>query len=288
MLETVADLRAWRAAQASGSVGLVPTMGALHQGHAELIRRAQAENSAVVVSVFVNPAQFGPGEDLSRYPRTLPRDLELSGGAGASALFHPSADEMYPAGFSTRVQVSGVTERLEGALRPGHFEGVATVVLKLLELARPDRVYFGEKDWQQLAVVRRMVLDLNVPCEVVGVPTVRDTEESPGLALSSRNAYLTPDQRVRATVLSRALRAMQAAYAGGEHEVGALLGAGQAVLAQEPELSTDYLELVGPDLQPLTGSLDAEVAAKARLVLAARLFGVRLIDNMPLLHFAGK
>ncbi|MDL2345667.1 pantoate--beta-alanine ligase, partial [Deinococcus sp. MIMF12] len=187
-------------------------MGSLHEGHAQLIRRARAECGVVAVSVFVNPTQFGPGEDLSRYPRDLERDLRLAGDAGADVLFHPEAEAMYPPGHATTVQVGGVSGPLEGESRPGHFDGVATVVLKLLNLVGPQRAYFGEKDWQQLAVVRRMVRDLSVPVEIVGVPTVRGAS---GLALSSRNSYLTPQQRERATVLSRALRAVQSAAASG-------------------------------------------------------------------------
>ncbi|ANC71662.1 pantoate--beta-alanine ligase [Deinococcus radiodurans] len=264
-----------------GRVGLVPTMGFLHEGHATLIRRARAECDVVVVSIFVNPMQFGPTEDLATYPRDLDRDLALAGAAGADFVFHPEAAAMYPAGFSTRVEVSGVSEPLDGAARPGHFAGVATVVLKLLNIVQPERAYFGEKDWQQLAVVRRLVADLNLRSEIVGVPTVRADEEAAhaGLALSSRNSYLSPEQQRRATVLSRALRAVQAAYAGGERDTGRLRQAGLDVLASEPELALDYLVVVGPDLRDVPQLSDDPLN---RVLIAGRLFGVRLIDNMPL------
>ncbi|WP_034403143.1 pantoate--beta-alanine ligase [Deinococcus sp. RL] len=259
-----------------GRVGFVPTMGYLHGGHAELIRRARAECDVVAVSVFVNPTQFGPNEDLSRYPRDLERDLALAGEAGADLLFHPDAEAMYPPGHATTVRVEGVAEVLEGKSRPGHFEGVATVVLKLLNLVGPERAYFGEKDWQQLAVVRRMVRDLAVPVEIVGVPTVR---EASGLALSSRNSYLTPPERARAAVLYRALRAVQAAAAAGERDTAALREAGLAVLAQEPDLTLDYLAVVDGDMRERPR---VENDPMTRVLVAARLFGVRLIDNLPL------
>lgn len=259
-----------------GRVGFVPTMGYLHEGHAELIRRARAECGVVAVSVFVNPTQFGPNEDLSRYPRDLERDLALAGGAGADVLFHPEAAAMYPPGHATTVRVEGVSGPPEGESRPGHFDGVATVVLKLLNLVGPDRAYFGEKDWQQLAVVRRMVRDLSVPVEIVGVPTVR---EASGLALSSRNSYLTAGQRERAGVLSRALRAVQAAAAAGERDTAALRQAGLAVLAGEPDLTLDYLAVVDGDMRERPA---VENDPMTRVLVAARLFGVRLIDNMAL------
>ncbi|WP_234009221.1 pantoate--beta-alanine ligase [Deinococcus sp. NW-56] len=251
-------------------------MGYLHEGHAELIRRARAECDVVAVSVFVNPTQFGPNEDLSRYPRDLERDLALAGGAGADVLFHPEAGAMYPPGHATTVRVEGVSGPLEGESRPGHFDGVATVVLKLLNLVGPGRAYFGEKDWQQLAVVRRMVRDLSVPVEIVGVPTVREVS---GLALSSRNSYLTPEERERASVLSRALRAVQSAAASGERDTAALREAGRAVLAEEPDLALDYLAVVDGDMRERPA---VENDPMTRVLVAARLFGVRLIDNMAL------
>ncbi|ULH15659.1 pantoate--beta-alanine ligase [Deinococcus sp. KNUC1210] len=296
--------QALRAALAgASSVEFVPTMGFLHQGHANLIRRARAEagpHGRVVVSIFVNPLQFAPTEDLSRYPRDLERDRTLATQAGADLIFFPEVEDMYPAGFATSVTVGAVSEALEGASRPGHFSGVATVVLKLLNLVGADRAYFGEKDWQQLAVVRQMVRDLNHPTRIVGVPTTRADS---GLALSSRNNYLNAEQQHRAAVLSRALRAVQAAYSAGERQLDALLSAGQAVLAQEPEVQLDYLQVVGEALIPLTtlpptdppsvqisehplpspGAHNLDMPLQPlRVLIAARLFGVRLIDNMPL------
>ncbi|WP_231557345.1 pantoate--beta-alanine ligase [Deinococcus sp. YIM 77859] len=259
-----------------GRVGFVPTMGYLHEGHGALIRRARSECDTVVVSVFVNPKQFGVNEDLSRYPRDLQRDLTVAGAAGAALLFHPDVDTMYPPGYATTVAVGGASEPLEGSARPGHFAGVATVVLKLLNIVRPERAYFGEKDWQQLAVVRQMVRDLNVPVEIVGVPTVREVS---GLALSSRNSYLTPEQRERAAVLSRALRAVQAAAEAGERDAARLRQAGLAVLQTEPEVQLDYLAIVDRDLRERER---VELDPLARVLIAARMFGVRLIDNLPL------
>ncbi|WP_221088577.1 pantoate--beta-alanine ligase [Deinococcus aquaedulcis] len=275
LLTTPAELRA---ARSGGPVALVPTMGYLHEGHATLIRGARGlvPGGQVVVSVFVNPMQFGPQEDLGRYPRDLPRDLQIAGDAGADVLFHPTPETMYPAGFATQVTVGGVSEGLDGAARPGHFTGVATVVLKLFNLVQPQYALFGEKDWQQLAVIRRMVTDLNVPVEVRGVPTVR---ESSGLALSSRNSYLTGEQRAEATVLSRALKAVQAAYTGGERRTQALEAAGLAVLAAHPEVTLDYLKVVDGDMQ--AGEM-VDNNPMNRVLVAARMFGVRLIDNMPL------
>ncbi|WP_216317742.1 pantoate--beta-alanine ligase [Deinococcus aestuarii] len=275
LVTTPGELRA--ALKEAGRVGLVPTMGYLHEGHARLIGRARTECDTVVVSVFVNPRQFGPREDLSRYPRDLTRDLGVAGAAGADLIFHPDVDVMYPPGYATNVSVGGVSGPLEGASRPGHFDGVATVVLKLLNLVGPERAYFGEKDWQQLAVVRRMVRDLNVPVEIVGVPTVR---EDSGLALSSRNSYLTPEERERAGVLSRALRAVQAAAERGERDTALLLQAGLDVLAGEPGVSLDYLAVVDGDMAE-RARVDND--SMTRVLVAARMFGVRLIDNLPLL-----
>ncbi len=259
-----------------GRVGLVPTMGYLHDGHATLMRRAREVCDVLVVSIFVNPLQFGPSEDLAAYPRDLERDLGVVGGAGVDVVFMPSRETMYPPAFDTRVVVSGVSDGLDGASRPGHFVGVATVVLKLLNLVRPDVAFFGEKDWQQLAVLRQMVRDLNVPVEVVGLPTVRAPS---GLALSSRNSYLTAEQQARAAVLSRALAAVQGAYAAGERKAGKLRQTGLDVLAEDPEVTLDYLSVVGRDMQ------EREVVDNdpmTRVLVAARMFGVRLIDNMPL------
>ena len=297
VLTTPAELRA--ALAGADSIGLVPTMGALHAGHATLIEQARRENSVVVVSIFINPLQFGPGEDLSRYPRMPEQDRVTAQQAGADLIFHPDAATMYPADFASTVSVGSLSSALEGASRPGHFDGVATVVLKLFNLVRPDRAYFGEKDWQQLSVIRQMVRDLNVSVDVVGVPTVRvQGGPADGLALSSRNSYLTAEWQTRAGVLSRALRSVQEAYAGGERHPAALLAAGQATLNSEPELQLDYLSLVDEGLQvwaqlPAGGTVPvsrqglvtdgAHNERMFRLLIAARMFGVRLIDNMPLL-----
>ena len=305
VVQTPSELHA--ALRGAAGVGLVPTMGALHQGHAALIERARGENSVVVVSVFVNPLQFRAGEDLSRYPRDLERDRAVARAAGADLIFHPDAGIMYPPGFSSSVGVNGVALALEGASRPGHFGGVATVVLKLLNLVGADgrgadRAYFGEKDWQQLSVVRQMVRDLNHHTQIVGVPTVRATSgPASGLALSSRNGFLNAEQQARAAVLSRALRAVQMAWAAGMRAVPKLLEAGQQVLDAEPEVSLEYLSLVDERLQvlgqsppqtggPMSDSQQRQIlntghtAAMLRVLIAARMYGVRLIDNAPLLQ----
>lgn len=278
----VSSPEALRAALAGrGRVGLVPTMGYLHDGHATLMRRAREVCDVLVVSIFVNPLQFGPSEDLAAYPRDLERDLGVVGAVGVDVVFMPQVDTMYPPNFDTRVVVSGVSEGLDGQSRPGHFVGVATVVLKLLNLVRPDVAFFGEKDWQQLAVLRQMVRDLNVSVEVVGLPTVRAPS---GLALSSRNSYLTGEQQARAAVLSHALRAVQDAYASGERQTVKLRQAALDVLAEDDEVALDYLSVVGRDMQEREV---VENGGMTRVLVAARMFGVRLIDNMPLVSALG-
>ena len=245
------------AARAAGrTVGLVPTMGALHGGHASLIRRSAAECDVTAVTVFVNPLQFGAGEDLAAYPRTLEADVEVAAAAGADVLFAPPVAEMYPEQPTVTVHVAG-EDVLEGASRPGHFDGVATVVAKLFNLAGPCRAYFGEKDWQQLRVVRRLVADLSFPVEVVACPTVRDAD---GLALSSRNARLSPEERGAATVLYRALLSAQGAARAQASHPGRRMA---DVVAGEPLVTLDYAEVVGD-----------------RLLIAARVGDVRLIDNL--------
>jgi pantoate--beta-alanine ligase len=257
------------------TIGLVPTMGALHKGHLSLISHAREHCDVVVVSLFVNPAQFNERADLERYPRDEQRDAELAAAAGADVLFAPSVEEVYPQGFATTVEVLGVTERLEGAARgPEHFRGVSTVVTKLLCMAMPDVAYFGQKDAQQVVVIRRLAADLNLPVRIEALPTVR---ESDGLALSSRNALLTPNDRARALALPAALRAATALAAGGERSTAALLDA--ARLAMRPfDVEPEYLALVEPDtLEPLE-LLERE----ALLAIAARVGEVRLIDNTTL------
>ena len=273
VVETVAALRAERRGLV-GPVGVVPTMGYLHDGHLALVRRARAECGATIVTLFVNPAQFGPNEDLARYPRDFERDRELCAREGVDVLFAPPVEEVYPGGFATQVEVEPLSRRWEGEHRPGHLRGVATVVAKLLLMTGADRAYFGEKDYQQLQVVTRLARDLNIPVEIVGCPTVREAD---GLALSSRNVYLTAEERPRAVSLSRGLRAAQRAYAAGERSgerLEALIGG--AVRAAG--LSLDYAVVVDPEtLEPLD-----EVGGRARALVAARLGRVRLIDNMPL------
>ncbi|MFC3213546.1 MULTISPECIES: pantoate--beta-alanine ligase [Novosphingobium] len=261
-----------------GTVALVPTMGALHEGHLTLVRQARQQAESVVVSIFVNPLQFGANEDLDAYPRQLARDSALLEAEGVDILWAPTVDAMYPAGFATSVSVAGVSEGLCGAARPGHFDGVATVVCKLFNQVLPDVALFGEKDWQQLAVIRRMArdLDLSRPCAsaILGVPTVR---ESDGLAMSSRNAYLSAEDRARAVALPRAMKTAVAAI-----EQGAVVA---EVLAQLREdivaggfLSIDYAEL--RDADDLT-ALSAPGGNPMRLIVAARIGSTRLIDNMP-------
>ncbi|MHA6624107.1 pantoate--beta-alanine ligase [Pseudonocardia sichuanensis] len=260
-----------RALRAAGrKVALVPTMGALHEGHRELIRHARRAPGSVVpaVSIFVNPLQFGAGEDLDRYPRPLEADLEACREEGVELVFLPGVADMYPDGADTTVVPGALGDHLEGAVRPGHFGGVLTVVAKLFHIVAPDLAFFGEKDYQQLVLVQKMVRDLDFPLSVVGVPTVREPD---GLAISSRNAYLSPDERRRAPALHRALAAGAGVSARGPQ---AVLDAAHAALAEEPALQVEYVELTDPQLGP-----DPQ-AGRARLLAAARLGRTRLIDNV--------
>ncbi|MBI3296618.1 MAG: pantoate--beta-alanine ligase [Elusimicrobia bacterium] len=257
------------------SVGLVPTMGALHEAHLSLVRRARRENDRVVVSIFVNPLQFGPEEDLARYPRPFGRDAELCRGAGTDALYHPSPAAMYGTGFATSVSVAGLSELHCGASRPGHFEGVATVVLKLLNQVRPDRLYLGEKDFQQLSVVRRMAADLDLGVEVVGCRLLRAPD---GLALSSRNMYLSPERRAAAPALYAALKAAAAAARLRGAGPASVLRAGRAALSRAKAFRLDYLALVDEEtLRPAE-----RLGGRQRLLAAAWLGNTRLIDNLAL------
>jgi len=262
-----------------GDVALVPTMGALHPGHLTLVREAKARAGAVVVSIFVNPTQFGPNEDLAAYPRQLAEDTRLLEAEGVDLLWAPSVEEVYPEGFATHISVADLSETLCGTFRPGHFDGVATVVAKLFNQVRPDLAVFGEKDWQQLAVIRRMARDLDLThpraARILGVPTVRKLD---GLAMSSRNRYLSSQDRARAGALPRLMREAIAAIVSGE-AVASTLAALRSALLEAGFESVDYAELADArSLRPLTAPADAP----ARLFVAARIGGTRLIDNMPL------
>jgi pantoate--beta-alanine ligase len=274
ILSTVAEVRQWaRDRRRAGSViGLVPTMGALHAGHASLIRAAAASCASVAVSIFVNPTQFGPNEDYSRYPRTFEADCALAKAEGATVVFAPSVEELYPSGTATFVEVEGLSNRLDGASRPGHFRGVATVVAKLMIATEADRAFFGQKDAAQVAVIRRIVTDLRLGTEIVVCPIVREAD---GLALSSRNVYLSADERVQALALSRAIRQVEALVAAGERRAGALIEAARQGFAAEPAIRVDYIELV--DWSTLER---VEIAVPGTLFAVAAWVGLtRLIDN---------
>ncbi len=272
VVTTLAELRNARALLPE-PVGFVPTMGYLHEGHLSLVRRARAECAGVVVSIFVNPTQFGPGEDLATYPRDLPGDLRLLEGEGVDLVWTPTPEVMYPPDFQTWVTVEEVARPLEGAQRPGHFRGVATVVAKLFNAVQPHRAYFGQKDAQQAVVIRQMVRDLNFPIEIIVCPTVREAD---GLAMSSRNSYLTPQERQAATVLYRALGAARAAFADGERDADRLRRLVAEIIAAEPLARLQYVSCAHPEtLQELETVADA-----ALLSLAAFVGRTRLIDNL--------
>ena len=274
-LETISGIRTFlEEARAQGcSIGLVPTMGALHEGHLSLIRRACSENGLVVVSVFVNPTQFGPGEDLEVYPRDLKRDRALAETAGADVVFSPAVAEMYPEGFSTWVEGEGLTSGLCGATRPGHFRGVCTVVTKLLNICWPERAYFGRKDAQQLAVVQRLVRDLDLAAEIVPCSTVREAD---GLAVSSRNTRLTAEERAQAPVIYRALRVAEGYVRGGERDARVIEALVRRVLAEAGLCRVDYVEVVRAD--DLTST--TVVSGESLIAVAAWFGGTRLIDNI--------
>ncbi len=272
VVTTIREVRRIRKAR-PGTWGLVPTMGYLHEGHLSLVRRARAENDHVAVSIFVNPTQFGPHEDLDRYPRDLNRDLSLLEPLGVDLVLAPPVEEMYPPGFQTKVVVEDVARPLEGAARPGHFVGVATIVCKLFNIFQPDRAYFGQKDAQQVVVIQRMARDLDFDLEIVVCPTVREPD---GLAMSSRNVYLSPEERRAATVLFRALSAAQAAWQAGERDGERLRQHMRAVLASEPLARPDYVSLADPDTL-----VELErVGERALASLAVRIGATRLIDNL--------
>jgi pantoate--beta-alanine ligase len=268
---TLADLRQARKAL-PGSFGLVPTMGALHEGHLSLVRRARAENDHVGVSIFVNPTQFGPNEDLSKYPRPIERDLQLLSDRGVDLVWTPPPEIVYPPGFQTYVTVENVTQPLEGTHRPNHFRGVATVVAKLFNVFTPDRAYFGQKDAQQAVVVKRMAADLNFPLEIAVCPTVREPD---GLAISSRNVYLSAEERKAATVLYRALSAAKEAFDNGERDGDKLRAIMSSIIAAEPLARADYVSAAHPDTLAELNRVHNGVL----LSMAVRIGSTRLIDN---------
>jgi len=271
LITTIPD-SSWRLQERAERLALVPTMGALHEGHLSLIRAARERAERVVVSIFVNPLQFGPHEDFAAYPRDLKADLEKCAAAGVEEVFHPDASQFYPPGFQTHVEVSELAAELCGARRPGHFEGVATVVYRLFQLLQPDLAFFGEKDLQQLRVVQRMARDLGLPVEVCGCPIVRDAD---GLALSSRNQYLSPEERSQALAIVRGLREARAAFSAGERDPAALVERCRGAL-RAAGLREDYVELRDPvSLRPVT----SEAEWGSRLLVAAFAGKTRLIDN---------
>ncbi len=277
IFSTVDETRAaCRVARAHGKrLGLVPTMGALHEGHLSLIRAAKAQCDTVAVSLFVNPTQFGPAEDLAKYPRPFERDRSLLEKEAVAILFAPSADEMYPKGDMTWVTVEGLSERLDGRSRPAHFRGVTTVVSKLFHIIQPDVAFFGQKDAAQSAVIRRLVRDLNFSVEIVTCPIVREPD---GLAMSSRNTYLSPNERLRALVLQRSLRRVEEEFRVGERSAAQLIAAASEVFAQEPQVRLDYFEIVDPDsLIPVE-----QVSHPTLVAVAAYVGSTRLIDNLVL------
>jgi len=257
------------------TVGFVPTMGYLHEGHLSLVKQARMDNSTVIVSIYVNPTQFGPREDFGAYPRKLDRDLKLLNKEGVDIVLVPSDDEMYPPGFSSWINVEKLTERLEGAARPGHFRGVATVVAKLFNIVQPSRAYFGQKDAQQIMVIKRMVADLNMDVEIVVVPTVRETD---GLAMSSRNIYLSPEERRAATILFKALSLAQQLWKSGDKDADELRKRMTSLIQKEPLAQIDYVSIAGAETLEELNLIDCPALAS----LAVRIGKTRLIDNMPL------
>jgi pantoate--beta-alanine ligase len=274
IIETISDMRRVSRARPSGkTLGLVPTMGALHEGHLSLVRAARTKTDQVAVSIFVNPTQFGPNEDFAQYPRTFERDCELLRSENVDVVFAPSLQEMYPEANITWVEVQGMSERLCGKSRPGHFRGVTTVVAKLFHMVEPDFAFFGQKDAAQVAIIRRMVRDLNMP---VGIETCPIMREPGGLAMSSRNAYLSPEERKAALVLYPSLACTKELFAKGERNSEELIAAGNDVFAQEPRAKLEYFEIVDPD------TLEPEVTVTKRTLVAVAAFvgNTRLIDNI--------
>lgn len=279
VVDTIEALRAVRA-QLQGKVGVVPTMGALHTGHRALVQQARAENDGVIVTIFVNPTQFAPNEDLAAYPRDLQHDLDILDAAGADVVFTPVPEVMYPPHFQTFVEVGDIASRLEGEHRPGHFRGVATVVTKLFNLTQPHIAYFGQKDAQQVAVIKQLTHDLNFPLEIAVCPTVREPD---GLAMSSRNAYLTPEQRAAAPIGYQALQAAAAAYEQGENDPARLRQIVEEMLSSQPLVQMQYVSTAyAQDLQEATSTLTP--LQPILLSLAVKLGSTRLIDNLLLPH----
>jgi pantoate--beta-alanine ligase len=275
--KTVEDMRAAcrEAKRGGGRLGFVPTMGALHEGHLSLVRAAKGSCDSVAASIFVNPLQFGPREDLAKYPRSFDRDCALLKKEGVELLFAPTVEEMYPAGTVTWVTVEGLSDKLDGRSRPGHFRGVATVVAKLFHIVEPDMAFFGQKDAAQLAIIRRMVRDLDIPVEIVACPIVREPD---GLAMSSRNAYLDPEERKHALALHRSLLRVEKLWEDGERDAAKLAAAGQEEVRKEQSVRLDYFEIAGPDsLEPLE-----DLANGALVAVAAFVGETRLIDNVVL------
>lgn len=274
VVTTVAEMKqVMRAATAAGKkIGFVPTMGFLHEGHISLVQKSVAENDVTAASIFVNPMQFGPKEDLAAYPRDFDRDCTMLKEAGVDYLFYPAPEEMYPAGFSSQVQVSGVTEGLCGASRPGHFTGVATVVTKLFNIVRPDRAYFGQKDYQQLQVINRFVKDLDMDVEVVGMPIIREDD---GLAKSSRNVYLSGEERQSALCLSRSFEVVAKALQEGMYDAETVRGAVKAFISHHPHTKIDYIAFVHPEFLTPLETLDQPFV----MALAVYVGRARLIDN---------
>ncbi|MFX4263531.1 pantoate--beta-alanine ligase [Pelotomaculum propionicicum] len=278
IFHTIAEIREFvRQARADGhSIGLVPTMGYLHEGHLELMSQAKKQCDTVIISIFVNPAQFGPGEDLASYPRDLDRDAGMAETVGVDAIFNPGVEEIYPSGYCTYVDVERITDRLCGASRPGHFRGVATVVTKLFNIVKPDYAFFGQKDAQQVLVIKRMATDLNMEVEVVTVPTVRERD---GLAMSSRNIYLDPAQRQAALSLNRSLKRAAAEVRAGERDAAKIRQLVIDIIKAEPLAEIDYVEIYShPDLEPVEA-----IKGPALLALAVKMGRARLIDNI-ILH----
>ncbi len=270
---TISEARAAVRSQHAKRLGLVPTMGALHEGHLSLVRAAKARCDAVAVSIFVNPTQFGPTEDLSKYPRQFDRDCRLLEKEGVDILFAPPVEEIYPNGAVTWVLVEGLSEKLDGRSRRGHFRGVTTIVAKLFHILEPETAFFGQKDAAQLAVIRRMVQELNFRVEIVSCPIVREPD---GLAMSSRNAYLNPEERRRALVLQRSLQRAQQEFQAGERSTAKLISAVREVFAREPQVAIDYLEIVDPEtLDPVE-----RIVQRTLVAVAAYIGSTRLIDNI--------